>query len=75
LYSFCAQAGCADGQYPYAGLFQATDGNLYGTTYQGGAAGKGTVFSLSVGLAPFVKKLPASAAVLKAVSASLIAMW
>ena len=62
LYSFCAQAGCADGQYPYAGLFQATDGNLYGTTYQGGAAGKGTVFSLSVGLAPFVKMRPASAA-------------
>ena len=62
LYSFCAQAGCADGQYPYAGLFQATDGNLYGTTYQGGAAGKGTVFSLSVGRAPFVKMLPASAA-------------
>jgi uncharacterized repeat protein (TIGR03803 family) len=62
LYSFCAQAGCADGQYPYAGLFLATDGNLYGTTYQGGAAGKGTVFSLSVGLAPFVKRLPASAA-------------
>jgi uncharacterized repeat protein (TIGR03803 family) len=60
LYSFCAQAGCADGQYPYAGLFQATDGNLYGTTYQGGTAGKGTVFSLSVGLGPFVKLLPES---------------
>jgi len=62
LYSFCAQAGCADGQYPYAGLFQGTDGNLYGTTYQGGAAGSGTVFKLSVGLGPFVEMLPASAA-------------
>jgi len=62
LYSFCAQAGCADGQYLYAGLFQATDGNLYGTTYQGGAAGRGTVFRLSGGLGPFVKVLPASAA-------------
>jgi len=62
LYSFCAEAGCPDGQAPYAGLFQATDGNLYGTTYQGGTAGKGTIFKLSVGLAPFVKMLPASAA-------------
>lgn len=61
LYSFCAQAGCADGQSPYAGLFQGTDGNLYGTTYQGGAAGKGTVFKLSVGLGPFVEMLPVSA--------------
>jgi uncharacterized repeat protein (TIGR03803 family) len=63
LYSFCAQAACADGQFPYAGLFQATDGNLYGTTYQGGTAGGGTVFSLSAGLRPFVELLPASAAV------------
>jgi uncharacterized repeat protein (TIGR03803 family) len=67
LYSFCAQAGCADGQYPFAGLFQATDGNLYGTTYQGGAAGKGTVFSLSVRLGPSVKMRPAAAAAVAAV--------
>ena len=63
LYSFCAQAGCADGQYPYAGLFQATDGNLYGTTYQGGAAGGGAIFRLSLGAGPFVRLLPASAKV------------
>ena len=59
LYSFCALARCADGQYPYAGLFQASDGNLYGTTYQGGNAGRGTLFKLSGGLAPSVKT-PAS---------------
>lgn len=55
LYSFCAQQGCPDGSTPYAGLLQATDGNLYGTTATGGAdVIYGTVFSLDVGLGPFV---------------------
>ena len=112
LYSFCSQSACTDGAYPYAGLVQATDGNLYGTTYGapfsstygtvfkitssgtlttlhsfggldgahpiaglvqdtngkfygttyvGGASTNcncGTVFSLSVGLGPFVETLP-----------------
>ena len=44
---------------PYAGLVQATNGDFYGTTTEGGA-GYGTVFSLSVGLGPFVKTLPTS---------------
>ena len=47
LYSFCSQAACADGQYPAAGLVQATNGNLYGTTADGGANGDGTVFRIA----------------------------
>lgn len=53
LYTFCAQANCADGSYPYAGLIQASDGNLYGTTVEGGAYrissnnGYGTVFRIT----------------------------
>jgi uncharacterized repeat protein (TIGR03803 family) len=44
LYSF---AGGADGQQPYAGLIRDAAGNLYGTTFLGGAHGFGTVFKLN----------------------------
>jgi uncharacterized repeat protein (TIGR03803 family) len=44
-----------DGEYPFAGLVQDTNGGFYGTTDGGGAHDFGTVFSLSVGLGPFVK--------------------
>jgi uncharacterized repeat protein (TIGR03803 family) len=49
LHSFCAQPGCADGYHPRAGLVLDTSGNLYGTTYDGGTNGKGTVFEVSPG--------------------------
>jgi hypothetical protein len=40
LYSF----DYTDGGYPEAGVIRDSAGNLYGTTYQGGATGLGTVF-------------------------------
>jgi uncharacterized repeat protein (TIGR03803 family) len=51
LYSFCATLGCPDGAHPSAGLIQAGNGILYGTTTDGGAncsndSGCGTVFKL-----------------------------
>jgi uncharacterized repeat protein (TIGR03803 family) len=38
-----------DGDYLYAGLVQATNGNFYGVTYLGGTAKYGTVFEITPG--------------------------
>ena len=51
LYNFCSADHCTDGSGPLSGLIFDKDGNLYGTTYNGGAgkgceAGCGTVFEL-----------------------------
>jgi uncharacterized repeat protein (TIGR03803 family) len=43
LYSF---TGGTDGAVPYSGVIFDSAGNLYGTTYQGGSSGDGTVFEL-----------------------------
>jgi len=45
LYNFCS--GCAGGTNPDAGLWQATDGNLYGTAYVGGAYYNGTIYEIT----------------------------
>jgi uncharacterized repeat protein (TIGR03803 family) len=56
LYNFCpAPPACQDGIAPFGPPFQATDGNLYGTTF----GPPSTVWRLSLGLAPFVSPLPA----------------
>jgi uncharacterized repeat protein (TIGR03803 family) len=57
LHDLCSQGGseCTDGDYPFSGLVQYTSGTFYGTA--GGGAydgGLGVVYSLSVGLGPFV---------------------
>lgn len=45
LHSFAGQP--LEGESPSAGLIQTSDGNLYGTTFRGGANDRGTVFKLS----------------------------
>ncbi len=48
LYSFCAQANCADGANPHAALIQSANGNFYGTTVYGGTSGNyGTIFEMT----------------------------
>src|ERR1039457_4288243 len=45
LYSFTSGAG---GATPYAGVIRDSAGNLYGTTYSGGAASAGVVYKLDM---------------------------
>ncbi len=48
LYTFCSLPNCADGDQPWGGLIQATDGNFYGTATLYGANGHGgTVFQIT----------------------------
>ena len=49
LYSFCPhpEQSCPDGMSPWAALVQASDGNFYGTTSQGGTYSGGTVFRIT----------------------------
>jgi len=68
LYTFCAQTNCDDGEWPFGGLAQATNGSFYGTTWGAGTYNYGTVFRLSTGLRAFVKTLPVSASVGKVVT-------
>jgi uncharacterized repeat protein (TIGR03803 family) len=60
LHDFCSQGGdeCTDGLEPVAGLIQDTNGTFYGTASAGGTDYVGVVFSMSMGLGPFVETEP-----------------
>jgi len=45
LYNFCSQPNCADGALPEV-FVQATDGNFYGVTSNGGSTDQGTLFKI-----------------------------
>ncbi len=52
LYSFCAQNGCTDGHYPRGGVALDSQGNIYGTTADGGnqdqyGYGRGVIYKLT----------------------------
>jgi len=46
LYTFCPKANCVELEIPN-GIIQGSDGNFYGTTYEGGANNSGTIFQVS----------------------------
>jgi uncharacterized repeat protein (TIGR03803 family) len=47
LYSFCSEPNCTDGANPFSGPMQASNGNFYGTTFDGGPYGQGEVYELT----------------------------
>ncbi len=47
VYNFGSEFHAADGNEPMAGLVLDAEGNLYGTTSNGGANGSGTVFEIA----------------------------
>ena len=47
LYDFCQLPACLDGSIPNGGLTLGADGDLYGTTANGGKSNVGTIFKLT----------------------------
>jgi uncharacterized repeat protein (TIGR03803 family) len=47
FHSFCSDTNCTDGSLPQARLIRDQDGNLYGTTLEGGEHGSGTIFEVT----------------------------
>ena len=49
IYDFVAEGASGGiGNYPRAGLIQASDGNLYGTAWDGGVYNSGTIYQLTL---------------------------
>lgn len=61
LYNFCAALSCSDGENPWGGLLQDTNGDLYGETNYGGTtecvtlSGCGVIYQVSLDLPAFVE--------------------
>jgi uncharacterized repeat protein (TIGR03803 family) len=49
IYNFCLQPNCTDGDFPFAGLVLAPDGNFYGMTAYGGDNNKGMIYKVTTG--------------------------
>jgi uncharacterized repeat protein (TIGR03803 family) len=47
LHSFCSLSNCSDGYSANPRLFQASNGNLYGTTDNGGTLGGGVLYEIT----------------------------
>lgn len=60
LILFTGPTGAYPGASPQSPLVQGTDGNFYGTTLKGGVYTNGTVFRLSLPLAPAFKSIARS---------------
>jgi uncharacterized repeat protein (TIGR03803 family) len=69
LYSFCAQANCADGKYPWPAIVSDAAGNIFGATERGGANGYGDVFELAKWVPP-ARFRPAAALVNRSIPPS-----
>jgi uncharacterized repeat protein (TIGR03803 family) len=52
LYSFCSLPSCSEGALPQAGLIADSAGNLYGTTFFGGASSRRGVQAGGYGVRP-----------------------
>ena len=62
--------GGTNGANPQGGLVQGADGNLYGTTVDGGASGEGTIFRLNITAPP-----PPSFLTVEETGATLTLTW
>lgn len=49
---------CTSGNFPYSGLSQAPNGNLYGAVEYDGKYDNGAIYSLSNGLSPLLQTVP-----------------
>jgi uncharacterized repeat protein (TIGR03803 family) len=47
VHTFCSMAGCLDGSWPEGRVTQASDGNFYGPSDNGGRSGAGVIYRIT----------------------------